>query len=121
MIASLKRIGHYPKKRGGNGKPLPSTHLQILEWFPHLKKEFSVFIGTKVDGRKWFIKADCADPQKKSIIEVDGPSHRGQRKMKDERRDQMCSIQGWLVLRIRNQEVLLNPNETREKIEKFLL
>ncbi len=51
----------------------------------------------------------------KLIVELDGASHEG-REDHDERRTQTLELFGYLVLRIRNEQVLADPGGTADEI-----
>ncbi len=58
--------------------------------------------------------------KKKIIIEVDGPIHDLQRDY-DRQRDQWLRLQGFTVLRIKNEELGGNLEETLLRLRRYLL
>lgn len=103
---TLKRIGHRPKARGGNGKGL--THHEKLifgllgaEWVPG----FVAVLETPT-GRRHPYKIDLAHPTLKIAIEVDGPSHNSLKvRAADLWKQTALEKSGWKVLRFKNEEV----------------
>lgn len=61
--------------------------------------EHHVKLGPGRDG----CRLDVAHPQKKIAVELDGPSHYGARRKRDELRDARLRGLGWIVLRFSNQ------------------
>ena len=61
---------------------------------------------------------DLALPFRNLLIEVDGESHEPTRD-KDNRRDKWLTSLGFIVLRVRNEEVMEAPESIMEKIRAF--
>lgn len=109
MKTSLKRIGHQPSQRGGNGRPMPQAQAVLLELLgPAWHPEFVVRTGAKRgEGIPYCYKIDIADPVLRVAVEIDGGSHAGlERKEQDERKDAFLRQSGWRVLRLRNADVM---------------
>lgn len=109
VSATLKAIGHKPRDRGGNGKPLSEAHSALLTalnlyhgdfWIP----DFSVATGWG-GGHHYLI--DCARPDWMIAIEVDGGSHATlARQESDRQKDAFLRSQGWSVFRRSNAEAI---------------
>lgn len=109
MAGTLRRIGHQPKVRGGNGRPMPEAQRLLLgllgpAWIP----EFVVKTGRRSDGFPHCYKIDLANPTEMIAIEIDGGSHGLARRAEDERKTAFLTSVGWMVLRRSNSEVLTN-------------
>jgi len=107
--AKLKKIGHKPIRRGGNGRLLPLPQLALLHalggsWQAELailtkKKRGSGFPGC--------YKADIANKEKMIVIEVDGPSHSTiERRKADAKKVRLLTSLGWSVYRVSNERAL---------------
>lgn len=105
---TLREKGHAPRVRGGNGRPLPRAHkmlAEILGW----PVEWTVATGK---GRGHHYSIDIANPSIKVAVEVDGKSHKALlRKKTDSEKDEYLRSQGWLVLRVSNEQVLQDPGK----------
>lgn len=107
---TLRRIGHAPAVRGGNGHPssravsLLSTCCSPLGFVP----EYAVRTGKKTSNKYPTVyKIDLAHPVLKIAIEVDGSSHRAlERQKQDRKKERFLTGHGWTVLRFTNQTVL---------------
>ena len=105
MTNTLRERGHRPKRRGGNGAPLPEAHARLAAALGR-PTEWSVATGL---GRGHHYLIDIANPETKVAVEVDGTSHQAlARKASDARKDAFLISQGWLVLRVSNEQVLQN-------------
>ena len=105
MVSTLRRIGHRPKKRGGNGTGLTETQAQLLaalgeEW----KAEFAIPTRIKRgNGYPTCYKVDLALPSRMIAIEIDGRSHSMlSRKFQDQKKDALLAQLGWRVFRVSN-------------------
>lgn len=112
MSATLRRIGHKPCVRGGNGHgpTLPETALgAALGW----KIGVVVRTGHCPSGGTGFpnhYKLDVANEAIRVGVEIDGFSHGIlARKAQDAKKDQFLVGLGWTVLRMTNAEVLADP------------
>ena len=98
----LREIGHRPKTRGGNGKPIPVPQRMLadaLRW----PTEVVVKTGTLPH----CYKIDVADEETKTAVEVDGGSHgSAARREQDRRKDKILAGLGWTVLRFSNRRVM---------------
>lgn len=108
MMMTLKRIGHKPPFRGGNGAPsAPAVALlaSALNW----PKEVAIGTGkgSRAKGLSTHYKIDIGHPLLKIGIEVDGGSH-GMRSRQDEDRKKELFLKsvGWTVLRFSNEDVI---------------
>lgn len=102
LSATLRRIGHQPKERGGNGRGPTKAEAHLLALLgPEWKYNFCV----KLNGRPY--KIDVAHPEKKIAIEADGSSHAGPvARERDLRKQTWLEALGWKVLRLKNAEAL---------------
>lgn len=108
MKYTLKKIGHRPKIRGGNGcLTIPQISLiSILskEW------ETEVAIPTKEPKSEHIYptcyKVDIGNRKMKIAIELDGKSHTGKMKEKDMKKDKKLTELGWLVYRLKNEQAM---------------
>lgn len=104
MSGTLKRIGHRPPQRGGNGSGLTEPQRLLAEF---LGWETEVVIAPGDGERPYHYRVDIAHPTMKVAVEVDGGSHFSLvRQASDRRKDERLSALGWLVLRFSNQDVM---------------
>lgn len=109
LKATLRRIGHKPSMRGGNGKPLtPPQQFLLSALGPPWVAEYSEGLkSTWTKGYPKHYKIDLAQPLKKIAIEVDGGSHNtALARMRDPKKDAKLTELGWKVLRFSNKEIL---------------
>lgn len=116
MKASLKRIQHSPKIRGGNGKPPTEAELKLFDIFGGIGFHLQCIVktGHYRDGSGFpaHYKIDCGNPVLKIGIETDGASHCSlKRKAQDQKKDAFLIGLGWRVFRFTNQEIFQNINE----------
>lgn len=109
MGESLRRLGHEPKIRGGNGRPLSKPQAMLAEALgPEWHTEWVV--PTKMgkgSGYPPHYKIDIAHPKLLVAVEVDGPSHSAiARQEQDARKDALLGSRGWTVLRFSNRDVI---------------
>lgn len=109
MAATLRKIGHKPVIRGGNGMPMPEPQKRLLEALGEgWKPEFTV--ATKMRhlglGFPTNYKTDIAHPGLKIAIEVDGQTHYSARKLMDQKKTCFLEGLGWKVLRFSNEDVM---------------
>jgi len=122
MADTLKRIGHGPKIRGGNGRPMPVPQKKLLHalgagWEP----ECVVPLGRRVDGYPTNYKIDIGNRSLMIGIEVDGGSHYSiKRREQDLKKDIKLRSLGWDILRFKNNEVNENINMVLSKIKKMV-
>jgi hypothetical protein len=106
LSATLRRIGHRPKVRGGNGQPVPVPQqmlAQALGW------PTEVVVSTGLGRRSGYpkhYKIDIANAQSKIAVEVNGSSHHGLRLGQDKRKTGFLRSRGWRVFVFTNQQVL---------------
>ena len=105
--ATLRAIGHRPKIRGGNGRPLPVPQKMLAD---ALGWPTEVAIPTKArrhTGLPTCYKIDIADRSLQIAIEVDGNTHNSpSRRAEDQRKEQFLRGLGWRVFRFTNAEVM---------------
>src|SRR6516162_482507 len=108
MAATLRRIGHKPKKRGGNGQGFTSAQHVILNWLDSdWIPEFVVpTLIPRGSGYPTCYKVDVANPKEKIAIELDGYSHSGKRLAADRKKDALLTSLGWHVFRLKNADAL---------------
>jgi hypothetical protein len=125
MAATLRRIGHGPKVRMGNGTAHTIPELTLYAALVRLSGprlwqiEYVVPSGpgSRSKGMPTCYKIDVASPAWMVAVEVDGPSHNVlSRREADRRKDSTLSSRGWLVLRFSNQEVMADPDAVAAKI-----
>ena len=105
---TLKRIGHKPSVRGGNGTGL-TTAEQMLSDATGLQPYIVNTHGGRSKGFPTHYKLDLADPQHMLAIEVDGNSHNLiTRQAQDRKKESYLRSRGWTVLRFTNKQVLEN-------------
>ncbi|MBY0457477.1 MAG: endonuclease domain-containing protein [Gemmataceae bacterium] len=107
MADTIKRIGHRPPSRGGNGKGMTKPQKALLRllgkpWLP----EYAVPLGKRETGYPTNYKVDLALVVRKIAVEIDGSSHTGKRKEKDRKKDAKLALLGWTVLRFSNKAIL---------------
>lgn len=104
MSATLRRIKHRPRQRGGNGSDLPEPQRRLAEY---LGWQTEVVIAPGDGERPYHYKADIAHPSRRVLVEVDGGSHFSlERQTSDRKRDARLSALGWLTYRFSNQEAM---------------
>ena len=104
MSATLRRIEHRPRSRGGNGAPVPEPQQRLADF---LGWPTEVVIAPGDGERPYHYKADCAHPSMRVCVEVDGGSHFARdRQLSDRRRDERLSAAGWLTFRFSNEEAM---------------
>ena len=104
MKATLKRIGHKPRLRYGNGHGLTEPQ-RVLSEFLGWPTEVPITIG---DGElPSAYSADIAHPTMKVCVEVDGGSHASlERRAADHQRDARLASVGWLTFRFSNRDAM---------------
>lgn len=102
MKATLKRIGHKPRLRYGNGHGLTKPQ-QVLSEFLGWPTEVPITVG---DGQfPSAYSADIAHPTMRVLVEVDGTSHSSRVvRESDRRRDARLASIGWLTFRFSNRD-----------------
>ncbi len=118
MKVTLKRIGHKPSIRGGNGTGLSKAENALSKatgLLPHV-----VPTNTKRgSGYPTHYKLDLADIERMIAIEIDGNSHSLlSRKEQDIKKENFLKSIGWTVLRFTNAQVLENINMCTKKIKE---
>jgi Protein of unknown function (DUF559) len=104
VAATLKRIGHKPNQRGGNGSGPTEPQKRLAEY---LGWPMEVALAPGDGERPYHYRADIAHPSMKVCVEVDGASHSSLvRQVSDRRKEERLSSLGWLVFRFSNQEAM---------------
>ncbi len=62
--------------------------------------------------------ADFCCPERRVIVEVDGSTHQGQRAREDVERDEWFARDGWLVVRVSNDDVLKRTDAVVKFVRK---
>ena len=109
MSQKLKKMGHGPKVRGGNGRGLTTAQGALLNWLgDSWKAEYVVCTKMgRYNGYPTHYKIDIANPDKMIAIEVDGFSHSARaRQLQDAKKDRFLRDSGWRVLRLKNARAL---------------
>ena len=118
MKDTLKRIGHKPPVRGGNGTGLTTTE-KILSEATGLQPHIVNTHGGRASGYPTHYKLDLADPKRMLAIEIDGNSHcLLSRQAQDRKKENFLKSLGWTVLRFTNQQVIEETKMCVEKIKK---
>ena len=105
---TLRRIGHRPQVRGGNGRELTLPQQSVLSalgdgW----EAEVSVRTFKKRgSGYPNCYKIDIANRTLKIGVEIDGPCHVGKRRKLDEKKDQLLVMLGWKIYRVTNKSAM---------------
>lgn len=110
MSETLRRIGHMPKVRGGNGRPTP---LPVMKLHAALGDgwliEYVMKTGVKRGQSRlpFCYKIDIANPSLMIAIEVDGSTHHGERaRQRDSGKEMFLAQSGWSLFRVKNAEAL---------------
>ena len=110
VSATLKRIGHKPTIRGGNGTALTeaqSALLRILGGGWKAELAITTGLGKKSLGYPGSYKVDIGNQEKKIAIEVDGKSHNLiTRRALDKKKTEFLNSLGWSVYRVSNTKAL---------------
>ena len=107
MVGTLKRIGHKPTVRGGNGKGLTNIQAKMLDvlgtgWLAEYAEKTH---KSPAQGYPYSYKIDIANPILGIAIELDGASHQSaKRRAQDEKKDGLLRSLGWKVLRMSNTQ-----------------
>ncbi len=121
MKDTLRRIGHKPKVRGGNGTGLVNSQ-KILSNALNWKTEFAVATKMPRDsGYPTCYKLDLAHPELKIGIEIDGNSHRLlDRKCQDLIKVKFLKSMGWTILRYSNKQICLQLSKCLDEIQSYV-
>jgi hypothetical protein len=121
MKKTLKRIGHKPVVRGGNGCGATRAEEALsnaLGW------PMQVVVRTnmpRVSGYPSCYKIDVANPSLKVGVEVDGSSHTSlSRKAQDTKKDAFLRGLGWIVLRVSNRQALEALSSTISRLKALI-
>jgi hypothetical protein len=109
LSETLRRIGHKPPVRGGNGHGPTKPQLALFTALPSgWRMEFVVNTGpNRIPGAPYCYKIDIANPKEKIAIEIDGFSHNStKRKAQDKRKSDFLISCGWTLFRFSNQQIL---------------
>jgi very-short-patch-repair endonuclease len=74
-------------------------------------------------GRGELIQADCAWPEQRLIVELDGQAWHGTRAAfdRDRRRDRRCLAAGWRVMRVTDRQLTADRRELERDLAAALL
>jgi hypothetical protein len=108
MSETLKRIGHKPSIRGGNGTGPTAAEKILCERFPEAKWNYAITTGMKRgSGYPQSYKVDLGFPIIRLGVEADGGSHCSlARKMQDNKKVEFLRGLGWAVCRFSNQDII---------------
>ena len=114
---TLKAIGHKPPIQGGNGRGLTKPQKTLLN---ELDDTFIAELCVNTKGKNKLpnhIKIDIASVEYMIAIEIDGNSHCTlEIQEQDKRKDDFLCGQGWKVLRLKNNTILTQLQETKSLI-----
>lgn len=108
MALTLRRIGHKPPVRGGNGKgPTAMEALLLSRLSASWTGNYILKTGKKpVDGYPHHYKIDLVHQTLMIAVEVDGFSHcTFERQAQDRKKEALLRSLGWRVLRLSNAQV----------------
>jgi hypothetical protein len=110
-----------PHLCGGNGTGLTAPQQALLDALPDdWHAEFMVWAGKKKYPTWPIMLVDLAVPHKKWAVEVDGLSHNAlQVRSRDARKDELLEAAGWRVFRIKNQQVMDDPEAAAQVVLGF--
>src|SRR5262249_35112210 len=109
MRKKLIEIGHKPRIRGGNGKPMAIPQQLLTEALGWKSEHIVLTKKGRNSGYPGHYKIDIAMPESMIAIEVDGGSHCPiARKISDARKDEFLKSCGWTVLRFSNERVIMD-------------
>ena len=120
---ALKKIGHSPSLRGGNGKPSTKAEVMLYKLFSPIGFSLQTIVNTggphPPGGYPNHYKIDCGNKKLKIAIEADGGSHGPlKRQAQDEKKDNFLKSIGWSVFRFKNEDILESPSTIFELISK---
>lgn len=109
---TLKRIGHKPIIRGGNGRGNTVEQQLLYDELIKVNESFIceyIFNTKKYNQDKQYpshYKIDIASALLMIAIEVDGPSHNSIKMKKcDKKKENLLNLAGWRVLRLSNLQI----------------
>jgi very-short-patch-repair endonuclease len=109
MQKTLKKIGHKPLIRAGNGTGLTKTQSMVAQALGH-HWHTEVVICTLKSSKQGYphhYKVDVANKELMIAIELDGRSHGAtRRQMQDQKKDALLRSLGWKVLRLKNEQAM---------------
>lgn len=106
MKDTLKKIGHKPVIRGGNGTGLTFPE-QVLSLATGLLPYVVTTHMKRDSGYPTNYKIDLADVSRMLAVEIDGPSHGLlSRRAQDQKKEIFLKSLGWTLLRFSNKQVL---------------
>lgn len=124
VSASLRRIGHKPYVRGGNGKPATEAQLRMYNELSKHDDSFEMEVIEKTGrlrhqfGSPNHYKIDIASRRLMIAIEVDGHAHAAKKIQEcDQRKEQLLALRGWTVLRFTNFQI---QSELQNCVQKVL-
>lgn len=108
MSESLRKIGHGPSVRGGNGKGLTVAESILAESLSAHGFVANCIVKTKMPRGSGFppcYKIDIGNSALKIGVEADGSSHASRRHL-DAKKDAFLAGLGWKILRFSNHAIL---------------
>lgn len=123
MIDTLKRIGHKPRIRGGNGTGPTAAEQILLSMLPNSINNYPVKTGkSHHSGYPQHYKVDVALPGIKLAVEADGSSHAAcKRQFQDLKKTALLTELGWTVVRLSNRRILKNTETVRAELLSIIL
>ena len=118
LSQTLRRIGHKPKIRGGNGRGLTIPQSMLLGALGNgWVAEYPVSLGKRLPNYPTAYKVDLACVSMKIAIEVDGYSHVAlARQIQDAKKEAKLRELGWTVLRFTNRMILSSLDTVMQQV-----
>lgn len=122
MTKTLKRIGHQPKTRGGNGRQPPIPQQRLFDalgegWVMEYPIKTKDIPNRKELRLPTCYKSDIANPNLMIAIEVNGSSHTSLKvQEKDKKKERILVGLGWKTLVFTNQEVMEHLEESVQTV-----
>jgi very-short-patch-repair endonuclease len=120
MKATLARIGHKPRVRGGNGKGATAAEKAL---HAALGADWTIghVVPTRMPKDSGYPSHYKLDPTSMVTIEVDGPSHCAlARKAQDKKKADFLFGLGWITLRVSNKQVLEELPSTISRLKALI-
>lgn len=120
---TLKKIGHKPPIRGGNGTGMTEPQRILLNELNKQDESFrdEVVVKTMPYTHEfkspYGYKVDIGSRKHKLAIEVDGSSHNTLKRIKcDKKKTEVLNLKGWRVLRFTNQQIMKSKMDCVQKV-----
>jgi hypothetical protein len=121
VASTLRRMGHKPKFRGGNGTGPTDAERSVMQAMPESIWNFAVKTGGRNPGFPNFYKVDLAWPEVRIALEVDGPSHSSlKRQSQDRKKETKLKELGWCVLRCSNEEAMSRTEDVVQRVRSTI-